>query len=112
LIPGKAGRISVELHLHSETTFTAKENVMGIRKNQKNLTKAEWKALISAIDAMHETGAYAPAYRRFVTLHVNAMSMTHMDWSVHTMRMGGALMRGKNFLAEQTQGSRLNSVHV
>jgi len=71
---------------------------MGIRKNQKNLTKAEWKALISAIDAMHGTGASAPAYRRFVTLHVDAMSMTHMDWSVHTMRMGGAWMPGKNFL--------------
>lgn len=71
---------------------------MGVRKNQKNLTKAEWKALISAIDAMHGTAATAPAYRRFVTLHVDAMSTTHMDWSVHTMRMGGTLMRGKNFL--------------
>jgi tyrosinase len=71
---------------------------MGIRKNQKNLTVAEWNALISAIDAMHGTGASAPAYRRFVTLHVNAMSMAHMDWSVHTMNMGGTLMRGKNFL--------------
>jgi tyrosinase len=71
---------------------------MGIRKNQKNLTKTEWKALISAIDAMHGTEASAPAYRRFVTLHVDAMSMAHMDWSVHTMRMDGALMRGKNFL--------------
>lgn len=71
---------------------------MGIRKNQKNMTKAEWKALISAIDAMHGTAASAPAYRRFVTLHVDGMSMAHMDWSVHTMRMGGALMLGKNFL--------------
>lgn len=71
---------------------------MGIRKNQKDLTTTEWKALISAIDALHGTGAVAPAYRRFVTLHVDAMSMTHMDWSVHTMNMGGMLMRGKNFL--------------
>lgn len=71
---------------------------MGVRKNQKNLTKSDWKALIAAIDAMHGTAALAPAYRRFVTLHVDAMSMTHMDWSVHSMRMGGSLMRGKNFL--------------
>ena len=71
---------------------------MGARKNQKNMTKAEWKAFISAIDAMHGTGAVAPAYRRFVTLHVDAMSMTHMDWSVHTMGMGGTMMHGKNFL--------------
>lgn len=71
---------------------------MGVRKNQKNMTKAEWKALISAIDGMHGTGASAPAYRRFVSLHVDAMSMAHMDWSVHMMWMGGTLMRGKNFL--------------
>ena len=71
---------------------------MGIRKNHKNLTKAEWKALIAAIDAMHGTGASAPAYRRFISLHVDAMNMSHMDWSVHTMRMGGPLVRGKNFL--------------
>ena len=71
---------------------------MGVRKNQKNLSKAEWKALIAAIDAMHGASASTPAYRRFVSLHVDAMSMAHMDWSVHTMRMGGTLMRGTNFL--------------
>lgn len=71
---------------------------MGIRKNQKNLTTTEWKAFVAAIDAMHGTAAASPAYRRFVTLHVDAMSAAHMDWSVHTMRMGGMLMRGKNFL--------------
>ena len=62
------------------------------------MTKAEWKTFIAAIDAMHGTGAKAPAYRRFVSLHVDAMNMQNMDWSVHTMRMGGMLMRGKNFL--------------
>lgn len=72
---------------------------MGIRKNQKNLTKAEWKAFTSAVDAMHGTSAAMPAYRRFVTLHVDAMSMTHMDWGVHTMRMGSTLIQGKNFLS-------------
>ena len=73
---------------------------MGVRKNQKNMTTAEWSAFIAAIDAMHGTGAAAPAYRRFVTLHVSAMNMSHMDWSVHTMRMlDGSFMRGRNFLA-------------
>jgi tyrosinase len=71
---------------------------MGIRKNQKNLTATEWKALIAAIDAMHGAGASAPAYRRFVSLHVDAMNMANMDWSVHTMRMGGTWSPGKNFL--------------
>lgn len=62
------------------------------------MSVVEWKALIAAIDAMHGTGASAPAYRRFVTTHIDAMSMSHMDWSVHTMNMGSGLMRGKNFL--------------
>lgn len=71
---------------------------MGIRKNQKNMTAAEWRAFIAAIDAMHGTAAAAPAYRAFVNLHVDAMSMANMSWSVHTMRMGGTLMPGENFL--------------
>ncbi|MGV8861912.1 MAG: tyrosinase family protein [Pseudomonas sp.] len=71
---------------------------MGVRKNQKNLTAAEWKALIAAINAMHGPGAPAPAYRRFVSLHVEAMDMSHMDWSVHAMPMNGRWMPGKNFL--------------
>jgi tyrosinase len=73
---------------------------MGVRKNQKNLTKAEWNALIAAIDAMHGTAAAAPAYRKFVSLHVSAMSMSHMSWQVHTMQMpDGTFMRGTFFLA-------------
>ena len=71
---------------------------MGTRKNQKDMTKTEWNAFIAAVDALHGTSAAAPAYRRFVSLHVDAMSMANMDWSVHTMRMGGPLIRGKNFL--------------
>ena len=72
---------------------------MAVRKNQKNLTKAEWTALIAAIRAMHGTGAPAPAYRRFVAVHVSAMDGSHMDWAVHSMRMGGMQMRGRNFLS-------------
>jgi tyrosinase len=73
---------------------------MGVRKNQKDMTTAEWTAFIAAIDAMHGTTATAPAYRRFITLHVDAMKMVNMNWSVHTMRMmDGSFMRGRNFLA-------------
>jgi hypothetical protein len=72
---------------------------MAVRKNQKDMLDAEWAALIAAINAMHGTGAAAPAYRRFVSTHVDAMTMAHMDWSVHTMFMGGTWMRGRNFLA-------------
>lgn len=71
---------------------------MGTRKNQKHLTTAEWNALIAAIDAMHGTAAAPPAYRRFVTLHTDAMSMAHMDWQVHTMQMNGMFMKGTYFL--------------
>ncbi len=71
---------------------------MGVRKNQKDMTGAEWIALIAAIDALHGTTASPPAYRRFVTLHIEAMSMSNMDWSVHTMSMDGILMPGRNFL--------------
>ena len=48
---------------------------------------------------MHGMRAAAPAYRRFVTLHVDAMSTNHADWSVYTMQMGCTLMRGRNFLS-------------
>jgi len=72
---------------------------MGIRKNQRNLSAGEWNNFIAAIDALHGTAAAPPAYRRFVTLHVEAMSMTGMSWAVHTMTMGGRLVRGRNFLA-------------
>ena len=73
---------------------------MGIRKNQKNMTTAEWTAFIASVDAMHGTAAAKPAYRKFITLHVDAMNMAHMDWSVHTMRMpGGMPTPGRNFLA-------------
>lgn len=68
---------------------------MGVRLNQKTLTPAQWNAFIAAVDAMHGTGATAPAYRQFVSLHVQAMDGSHMDWSVHSMPG----MRGKNFLA-------------
>jgi tyrosinase len=72
---------------------------MGLRKNQKDMLDPEWQALIAAIDALHGTDAEAPAYRRFVSTHVQAMDMNNMDWSVHTMRMGGTLVPGRNFLA-------------
>jgi tyrosinase len=71
---------------------------MGTRKNQKSLTQTEWTKLIAAIDQTHGVNAAAPAYRQFVKVHVQAMSMTGMSWGVHTMTMGGQFMRGRNFL--------------
>jgi tyrosinase len=69
-----------------------------IRKNQRNLTQAEWDSLVAAINAAHGVGAKPPAYRAFVNLHVEAMSMTHMaTWGVHYM--GGPATNGRNFLA-------------
>lgn len=67
---------------------------MGVRKNHESLTKAEWKAFIAAIDAMHGTAAIVPAYRTFTSVHVDAMSMAHMDWDLHRMSMG-RMMRPK-----------------
>src|SRR5919198_3539715 len=70
-----------------------------IRKNQAQLTAAEWTALIDAIDALHGTAAAAPAYRDFVAVHVRAMNPLDpvgMSWGVHTM---GRMMIGRNFLA-------------
>lgn len=67
-----------------------------IRKNQAGFTDAEWKAFVTAIDALHGTTAAAPAYRAFVQVHVSAMSMGGMAWGVHTMLQMGTV--GRNFL--------------
>jgi tyrosinase len=67
-----------------------------VRKNQRDLTKAQQRALVAAIDALHGTGVAAPAYRAFVQVHVDAMSMSGMAWHVHTMGPG---MVGRNFLS-------------
>jgi tyrosinase len=56
---------------------------------------------VSAINAMHGTGAAAPAYRDFVQVHVHAMSMGGMAWAVHTMPE--MHMVGRNFLAWHRQ---------
>jgi tyrosinase len=71
---------------------------VNLRKNHHELSTCEWKAFVAAIKAMHGTSAERPAYREFVSLHVQAMSATGMSWLVHTMNMGGRIMRGKNFL--------------
>ncbi len=69
------------------------------RKNQANLTAAEWNDFIDAVNQTHGTTAGAPAYREFVNVHVRAMEMQDMEamaWAVHTM---GPMMPGRNFLA-------------
>src|ERR671931_2339977 len=67
------------------------------RPNQKNLSSTDWDDLIEAINSMHGIGTASPAYRDFVRLHSDAMSMGGMSWRVHTMHNMG--MIGVNFLA-------------
>lgn len=71
------------------------------RPNQKDLTDSDWRDFINAVNSMHGVGARAPAYREFVRLHVDAMSMAGMSWGVHSMPSMG--MQGKNFLAWHRQ---------
>jgi hypothetical protein len=71
------------------------------RPNQKDLTDSDWDQFINKINSMHGVGAKAPAYREFVRLHVDAMSMGGMSWGVHTMPSMG--MVGVNFLAWHRQ---------
>lgn len=67
-----------------------------IRKNEADLSRAEWRALIDAIDALQQQGAARPRYRTFVRVHVAAMTSAEgMAWGVHTMHG----MPGRNFLA-------------
>src|SRR4051812_38101080 len=72
-----------------------------IRKNQAALTDPEWQTFIAAINATHGIGVPAPAYRDFVSVHVEAMSPAGMSWGVHTMPQMG--MVGRNFLAWHRQ---------
>ena len=67
---------------------------MQIRKNQADLSDEEWQRLIAALNSLHGVGP-APRYREFVDVHVRAMSMRGMAWSVHSMPG----MVGTNFLA-------------
>lgn len=69
------------------------------RKNQKDMTAADWSTFIDAVNQTHGVGAKAPAYRDFVAVHARAMNMADpvgMSWGVHTM---SRMMRGRNFLA-------------
>jgi tyrosinase len=71
------------------------------RPNQNDLADDEWNGFINAINSMHGVGAKSPAYRDFVRLHADAMSMGGMSWGVHTMPSMG--MVGVNFLAWHRQ---------
>ncbi|HXM76565.1 MAG TPA: hypothetical protein VN971_07310, partial [Thermoanaerobaculia bacterium] len=66
-----------------------------MRKNQKNLSAAEWTVLVNALGALRGVGAPAPQYSNFVRVHVNAMAAIGMAWGVHSMDG----MVGRNFLA-------------
>jgi len=66
-----------------------------IRKNQANLTPQEWQAFINALNALRGLGNPKPRYGQFVDVHVRAMNMGGMSWSVHSMQG----MVGRNFLS-------------
>ena len=68
-----------------------------VRRNQRTLSEQDWKTLVGSINDMHGVKSKAPAYRAFVNLHVEAMSMTNMAaWGVHYM--SGPISNGRNFL--------------
>ena len=66
-----------------------------IRKNQANLSPAEWQAFINALVGLRGMGNPMPRYGAFVDVHVRAMSSSGMSWGVHSMPG----MAGRNFLA-------------
>lgn len=67
-----------------------------VRKNQKNMTTAQWNKFIDAIDAIAAPGAAAQRYISFVNVHDRAMNtMAGMGWGAHSM----AGMNGRNFVA-------------
>lgn len=68
-----------------------------VRSNQAALSSKQQKAFVAAVNKLHGTAATAPAYRAFVQVHVEAMSMAGMSWGVHTMP--GMGMLGRNFLS-------------
>lgn len=85
-----------------------------VRREQSKLSGSQWGQLIDAINQLHGVGAPRPAYREFVTLHVDAMSGRGMGWGVHTMP--GMGMIGRNFLAWHRRyllefEQRLQAVH-
>lgn len=68
-----------------------------MRKNQADLTPAEWTAFLNALGASANLANPAPRYRDFVRVHVAAMSPIGVPWGVHSMPQMG--MDGPNFLA-------------
>jgi tyrosinase len=65
-----------------------------LRKNQKDLTPLEWARLISAIEALAQSGVPSPTYADFVNVHDQSMTHAGHAWGAHTM--GG--QDGRNFL--------------
>jgi tyrosinase len=68
-----------------------------VRANHHDLSAKQKASFIAAVSKLHGTSAAAPAYRAFVQVHVDAMSMSGMSWGVHTMP--GMGMVGSNFLS-------------
>jgi hypothetical protein len=64
-----------------------------VRRNQHDLGNKQQAAFADAVNKLHGTAAAAPAYRAFVQVHVDAMSMAGMSWEVHTMPGMGVVGR-------------------
>lgn len=72
--------------------------IFRLRKNQKNLTPAEWTAFIQAIEAIAVADIPAPTYQAFIDLHHKAMTDHNAhQWGVHTHKAEGH--EGRNFSA-------------
>jgi hypothetical protein len=70
-----------------------------VRKDQKHLREAEWKAFVRALNAIADDDAAAPSWHDLVRVHIDAMAPVGMSWGVH--HMGGMAIsgEGRNFLA-------------
>lgn len=73
------------------------EVISGQRKNQKEVSPAEWSNFINAIQSLATPGVATPSYQDFVDVHIRAMDMNDPEgpsWGVHSMNSDG-----RNFLA-------------
>jgi tyrosinase len=97
-MPVVAARCAVGVGNRGEHRFSREGIGMAtVRKNQANLTAAEWQAFINAMTALRGIGSLRPRYGTFVDVHVRAMTMGGTSWGVHSMPSMGIV--GRNFLA-------------
>lgn len=84
-------KVKLHHHLLDLGEFHSLLTLTKVRKNQKDLTDAEWISLKAAISALAESTAASPRYDEFVDVHHRAMTTgAGMAWGAH---------RGINFLS-------------